>query len=260
VSFLPPWFGLGLAGLLGLVVGSFLNVVIHRLPRGESLVFPASHCPHCGVPIPWYDNVPLLSFLFLLGRCRFCAQPISLRYPLVEALTGSLFFAAAKSFAFGLPLLHALALISLCLALAFIDLEHFLLPDALTLPGTALALALALLGGPTPLVAALVGTALGVALPVAIIFLYRLWRGVEGMGWGDVKLLGMLGAFLGWQGMLWTLGLAAVVGAFVGGALILAGKGSRQTELPFGTFLCAAALGVLFFAPQLPSLWLGTGP
>ncbi|MGQ9752499.1 MAG: prepilin peptidase [Thermoanaerobaculaceae bacterium] len=247
----PAWFFPVLAGALGLVIGSFLNVVIYRLPRGESLVFPPSHCPNCGAPIRWWDNVPVLSYLFLAGRCRDCHQRISLRYPVVELATGLLFVAVAKTFPLGLANVHAFLLVVLCLALGFIDLEHMLLPDVLTLPGLLLGLLLAAGGGPTPLSAALGGVVLGVALPLAVIWGYRWWRGVAGMGLGDVKLLGMLGAFLGWQGMLLALSLGAIAGSLVGVALILAGKGSRQTELPFGSFLCAGALVVLFFGSRL---------
>jgi len=254
MSGLSFWFVPLVAGLFGLVVGSFLNVVIHRVPRGQSVISPPSHCPGCGSPIRWYDNVPVLSYLLLLGRCRVCRARIPLRYPLVELATGVLFVGVAMRFPLGLPALHAVLLGCLLIVLAFIDLEHLLLPDLLTLPGTFLGLLLAVLGGPTPLASALVGTALGFVIPLAIIWAYRLLRGVEGMGLGDVKLLGMLGAFLGWQAMLLTLALAAVAGALVGVGLILAGKGSRETELPFGTFLCGAALVVLFSGPKLLAL------
>jgi leader peptidase (prepilin peptidase)/N-methyltransferase len=260
MSELPAWFFPVLAANVGLVVGSFLNVVIHRLPRGESLSHPPSRCPRCGAAIRWYDNVPVLSYLFLAGRCRDCRAPISPRYPLVEAATGLLFFAAALKLPQWLWVFHAVVLGSLCLALALIDLEHMILPDALTLPGVALGLLFAWLGGPTPLLPAIIGTVLGAALPLSIIWAYRWLRGVEGMGLGDVKLLAMLGAFLGWQGMLLTLALGAVAGALVGVGLILLGKGSRQTELPFGTFLCAAAVVVLFLGEKLLTFWSWSQP
>lgn len=255
MSQFPPWFFPVFAAILGLMVGSFLNVVIHRLPRGESLSHPPSRCPRCGAAIRWYDNVPLLSYLLLGGRCRDCRGPISPRYPLVEAATGLLFLAASLKLPHLLWALHAVVLGSLCLALALIDLEHMILPDALTLPGVAIGLLLALAGGPTPLLDAAIGTVLGAALPLAIIWAYRWLRGVEGMGFGDVKLLAMLGAFLGWQGMLLTLSLAAVAGALVGVGLMVTGRGSRQTELPFGTFLCAAAVVVLFWGEKLAVFW-----
>lgn len=255
MSELPPLFFPVFATILGLMVGSFLNVVIHRLPRGESLSYPPSRCPQCGATIRWYDNVPVLSYLLLRGRCRDCHAPISPRYPLVEAATGLLFLAVAVKVPQLLWAFHAVVLGSLCLALAFIDLEHMILPDVLTLPGVVLGLLFALLGGPTPFVDAAIGSVLGAALPLAIIWAYRWLRGVEGMGLGDVKLLAMLGAFLGWQGMLLTLALGAVAGAVVGVGLMVTRRGSRQTELPFGTFLCAAALVVLLWGEKLAVFW-----
>lgn len=252
---MPPWFVPAFATAFGLVLGSFLNVVIHRLPRGESLLRPGSRCPRCRQPIRWYDNVPVLSYLLLLGHCRHCGGAISPRYPLVEGATGMLFLFVSLTRPEPVVALHAVALGSLCLALGLIDLEHMLLPDALTVPGIGLGLVFAGAGGPTMLPDAAIGVALGVVLPLGIIWAYRLLRGVEGMGLGDVKLLGMLGAFLGWQGMLATLALAAVAGASVGIGLILAGKGSRHTELPFGTFLCGAALVVLFWGERIVALW-----
>jgi len=251
---MPDAFTLAAAAAYGLVVGSFLNVVVHRLPREMSLVRPRSHCPACGAPVRWYDNVPVLSYLLLRGRCRACRSAISPRYPLVELATGALSVACAARFGVTLEGAAAAVLVLLLLPLAIIDLEHHLLPDALTLPGIALGLAFSTAGGLVPVRDALLGAALGAALPYLVIVAYRLVRGVEGMGLGDVKLLAMVGAFLGWQGVLLTLGLGSCVGAAVGLALIAAGRAGRSTELPFGTFLAAAALGVLFRGPELAAL------
>ncbi len=248
---MPGWFGVTVAAAYGLVVGSFLNVVIHRLPRGGSLLRPPSHCPACGATVRWFDNVPVLSFLLLAGRCRACRAPISPRYPAVELLGG--FAAVAALLRFGLTVagVEAMLLLMLLVALAFIDLEHHLLPDLLTLPGIALGLAGSLAGGLVPALDAAIGAAVGAAVPYAVIVVYRWLRGVEGMGLGDTKLLAMIGAFLGWRGALLTLGLAATAGAAVGIALIAAGRGRRDTELPFGTFLAGAAAVVLFAGPAL---------
>jgi len=248
---MPGWFGVAVATAYGLVVGSFLNVVIHRLPRGASLLRPPSHCPACGAPVRWFDNVPVLSFLLLVGRCRSCRAPISPRYPAVELLGG--FAAAAALLRFGLTVagVEAMLLLMLLIALAFIDLEHHLLPDVLTIPGIALGLAGSLAGGLVPALDAAIGAAVGAAVPYAVIVVYRWLRGAEGMGLGDTKLLAMIGAFLGWRGALLTLGLAATTGAAVGIALIVAGKGRRDTELPFGTFLAGAAAVVLFAGSAL---------
>ncbi len=248
---MPTWLVLSAVAAYGLVIGSFLNVVIYRLPRGLSLVRPRSHCPSCNAPIAWYDNIPLLSFVLLAGRCRHCRSPIPLRYPLVEAATAALLLAVANRFAFGGEAVAAAVLVLLLLPLAVIDLEHHLLPDWLTLPGLAAGLLVATVGGLVTVVDAVLGAFLGAAIPLAVMVAYRLVRGVEGMGLGDVKLLAMIGAFLGVRGALLTLCLAACAGALVGLGLVLAGRGRADTELPFGTFLAGAALVVLFVGHRL---------
>jgi leader peptidase (prepilin peptidase)/N-methyltransferase len=235
----------------GLVFGSFLNVVVHRLPRGMSLLHPRSHCPACGAFVRWYDNIPILSYVVLLGRCRACKKPISPRYPLVELATGTLAAGVVARFGLTIMGLEAMLLVMLLLPLAFIDLEHHLLPDVLTLPGIAIGLACSWAGGVATITDAFVGAAVGAGLPYAVMVTYRRLRGVEGMGLGDVKLLAMIGAFLGWRGMLLTLGVGATCGAVVGLALIAAGRGRRDTELPFGTFLSAAACLLLFAEPAI---------
>jgi leader peptidase (prepilin peptidase)/N-methyltransferase len=248
---MPEWFAIAVAAAYGLVLGSFLNVVIYRLPREMSLLRPRSHCPACGALVHWYDNVPVLSFLALRGRCRRCGAPISPRYPLVELLTVVLLVACELRFGVTLAGVEAVVLMLLLIPLAFIDLEHHLLPDVLTLPGIVLGLALSAAGGVTGLLDAAIGVAVGGALPYAVIVAYRAIRGVEGMGLGDVKLLAMAGAFLGWRGALLTIGLGSCVGAVVGIALITSGRGRRDTELPFGVFLSFAAAVTLFFGPEV---------
>jgi leader peptidase (prepilin peptidase)/N-methyltransferase len=248
---MPGWFALTVAAAYGMVFGSFLNVVVHRLPRGMSLLRPGSHCPACGTPVRWFDNVPVLSYLLLGGRCRACRVAISPRYPLVELASGALTVAVVARFGLTLSGLEAMLLVMLLLPLAFIDLEHHLLPDVLTLPGIAVGLAGSLVGGLVPLFDAATGAAVGAAVPYAVIVIYRWLRGAEGMGLGDVKLLAMIGAFLGWRGVLLTLGLAATAGALLGLTLIALGRGRRDTELPFGTFLAFAAMIVLFAGDRL---------
>jgi leader peptidase (prepilin peptidase)/N-methyltransferase len=248
---MPEWFAIAVAAAYGLVLGSFLNVVIHRLPREMSLLRPRSHCPECGALVRWYDNVPVLSYLVLRGRCRVCRTAISPRYPLVELACSALLASCVARFGVSVTGAAAVVLVLLLLPLAFIDLEHHLLPDALTLPGIAAGLAFSAVGALAPLPAALVGAVVGGAIPYLVIVVYRLVRGVEGMGLGDVKLLAMAGAFLGWQGALLTLGLGSCLGAMVGVALIATGKGGRDTELPFGVFLALAAIVTLFFGSEL---------
>ncbi|HVN75875.1 MAG TPA: A24 family peptidase [Thermoanaerobaculaceae bacterium] len=253
-SYVPAWFVPAVAAAYGLVFGSFLNVVIHRLPRGMSLVRPRSHCPACGAPVRWFDNIPVVSYVLLLGRCRACRSPISPRYPAVELACGALAAGVAARFGLTVAGAEAMLLVMLLLPLAFIDLEHHLLPDVLTLPGIGLGLACSAAGGLATIADALVGAAVGAGVPYAVMVAYRRLRGVEGMGLGDVKLLAMIGAFLGWRPMLLTLAVGAAGGALVGLTLIAAGKGRRDTELPFGTFLCAAAVVVLFAGPAMMRL------
>jgi leader peptidase (prepilin peptidase)/N-methyltransferase len=257
---MPTWLALTIAAAYGLVLGSFLNVVIHRLPRGMSLVRPRSHCPRCGATVAWHDNLPVVSFLALGGRCRCCRARISVRYPLVELGTAALLGASVSRFGLSVSGAEAVLLVLLLLPLALIDLEHHLLPDWLTLPGVALGLLFSLAGGLATPVDAAVGALVGAVIPLAVIAAYRAIRGVEGMGLGDVKLLAMIGAFLGWRGALLTLCIGACAGALVGIGMIIAGKGGSDTELPFGTFLSAAASIVLFFGGTLMH-WLGwVGP
>lgn len=236
------------AFLFGLVWGSFGNVLIHRLPRRESVVFPGSHCPACGTPLKWFHNVPVLSFLLLRGRCAFCKAPISPRYPLVESAAGLLFAASALTWGPTPAAAAGAAFSFLLLVLGLIDLEHQILPDRLTYPGIALGLGASFFVPWSSPLSSLAAALVGAALPALLIGVYALF-GIEAMGWGDVKLLAMVGAFLGWKGLLLTLLLGAFLGTVVGGAYLYATGRDRRTPLPFGTFLAAAALVSLFFGP-----------
>lgn len=256
---------LSLAFLVGLLFGSFLNVCIYRIPRDLSIVAPRSFCPECGHQLSWPLNLPLASFLFLRGRCRFCAQPISLRYPIVELVTGALFLLIAKRYALTPEALRWMAFDSLLIVLFFTDLEERLLPDELTLGGLLLGLVFAVLmprpGGLAQLVlpatsappwqslfnAALAAGAL--ALPIWLIgALYGRIRNRTALGLGDVKLLAMLGAFLGLRDGLAALTIASVTGAVTGLSLLLFTKREAASyELPFGSFLCAAAILLSLF-------------
>jgi leader peptidase (prepilin peptidase) / N-methyltransferase len=237
---------------LGLIVGSFANVVIYRLPRGESVVWPGSHCPACQSPIRWYDNIPLVSFLFLGGRCRGCAAPISRRYPLVEALAGALFVQSVETFGVSLRAAESMILGTLLLIVFFIDLDHYIIPNRITYPGTVVGLAFtAALGGwRAAAIAAVTAVALcGVFILINIVSARLL--GEEGMGMGDAKLAAMIGAFLGWP-----IGAVAILlGVFVGGAigiglLALRLRGRRE-QIPFGPALAAGAIGAMWWGPAL---------
>ena len=232
-----------LLGALGLVVGSFLNVCIYRLPRGESIAYPASHCTACGRALRWYENVPVLGWVALRGRCRTCGESISWMYPAVEVATPALFLLQ-----YGLlgwqPLLAVRLLFTCAMIVLFvIDLQHRVLPNVITLPGVGVGFAASLVlepGWRDALIGVVIGG--GVLLLVAEAY-YRI-RGEEGLGMGDVKMLAMIGAFLGWQLMSLTLLFASLVGSVVGVAMMAARAGDSRYALPLGTFLAIASIVV----------------
>jgi leader peptidase (prepilin peptidase) / N-methyltransferase len=246
------------AAVLGLIAGSYLNVVIYRLPRGLSTVLPRSACPACGAQIGVGDNLPLLSFALLGGRCRACRAPISWRYPLVEAVTALLFVACLERFGLSLAALAAALFCCLMLALALIDLEHQLLPDRLTLPGIAAGLALQpwlpWAGGPWRAMAAAL---LGAGVLLAIRGAWYLLRREEAMGLGDVKMIALIGSFLGWKGMLVALFFASLAGSLTGLALMWRGGAGLRTRLPFGSFLALGGLAALFAGREIAA-WYGS--
>ena len=215
-----------LVAATGAVVGSFANVCIHRLPRGESVVSPPSHCPSCGAGIRPYDNVPVLAWLWLAGRCRDCRAPIPIRYPLVEAAVAALFLASRWLFGFTLAGAAGAVLAAAAVILAATDLEHRILPDEVTLGGAALGLCLAALGGGRPFLESVVGAAAGAGTLYLVRVVYRAVRGVEGMGLGDVKMAAMVGAFSGGAGVLLTFFFASLAGALFG----LLSTGLRQAD------------------------------
>ncbi len=243
--------------LLGLVSGSFLNVVIHRLPRGESVAFPGSHCPACGAPIRPYDNVPVLSWLVLRGRCRVCRAPISARYPFVELANAVLWVAVFLRVPGWADFASGAFLCSACLALLAIDAEFRILPDRITLTGIAVGLTLSFFSRVRTPASSFAGAAIGAGGLWLVAFLYEKWKKVEGMGLGDVKMLGMIGALLGASGVVVTVLLASVAGSLVGLALVAARRGSLQTALPFGVFLALGAVAALFWEPVLVELYRG---
>ena len=225
----------------GLAVGSFLNVCIYRLPRRESIVTPPSRCPACGRLVRWYDNVPVIGYLLLRGRCRDCGERISVRYVIVELAVAMLFVLHYQEVGWQPLLLSRLVFASLLVVLFAIDLEHHVLPNAITLPGILVGLSFSVIG-PPGWTAALIGAVAGGGVLFLIAETYYRVRGEEGLGMGDVKMLAMIGAFLGWQHMLLTLILASVLGSLVGVALLVTGRGGLKYALPFGTFLAVGAL------------------
>lgn len=248
MSFSPLAYGI--LFVLGLVLGSFLNVVIHRLPRDRSIVWPPSSCPVCSARIRPWDNIPVVSWLWLGGRCRDCRAPISWRYPAVELAAALLLVGLA--FALGpRPALVPAAFFSLALlAVAIIDFEFRIIPDEISLGGLALGL-LARGFTPADIATGLVGALAGGGSLWLAAYGYRRLTGVEGMGGGDIKLAGMIGAFLGWPGVFLTVFGAALAGSVVGAAILVAKRGDRRTALPFGTFLAPAAVFAAFVGPSL---------
>jgi leader peptidase (prepilin peptidase)/N-methyltransferase len=245
--------------LVGLIVGSYLNVVIHRLPRGLSTVLPRSRCPGCDALIRPYDNIPLLSWLLLRGKCRFCKTPISWRYPLIEALTAGLFVLCFLHFGPTAQAPVAALFCALMVALAAIDVEHFLLPDRITYPGIVLGIALQPLlpwarigpGVTGALLGAALGALLGAGILLAVWWGWYLLRREEGMGLGDVKMLALIGAFLGWRGVVVALFFSALTGALLGLALMAWRGLEMKSKLPFGAFLSLGGLVALFFGDRL---------
>jgi leader peptidase (prepilin peptidase)/N-methyltransferase len=245
-----------LLGLFGLALGSFLNVCIYRLPRRASINWPASHCTACQRPLAWYENVPVVSWLALRGRCRTCGEPISVMYPIVELVTGAVFVAGYVIYG-PTPLLAARLLFACAMIVLFaIDLRHHILPNVITLPGIVVGFVLSL-ALPPGWVASLIGLLAGGGILFAIAEAYYRLRGIEGLGMGDVKMLAMIGAFLGWPLMLVTLVLASLAGSLVGVALIVSGRGDMKLALPFGTFLAAGALVAAVAGEPLLAWYLG---
>ncbi|KHA54692.1 methyltransferase [Aeromonas hydrophila] len=277
-----PWLYFSLVFLFSLMIGSFLNVVIHRLPimlerewqseylgyfnpetqpqqeERYNLMVPRSACPHCGHAITAMENIPLLSWLWLKGRCHECQTPISARYPLVELLTALLSLVVAATFPPGWGLLAALLLTWVLLALTFIDLDKMLLPDQLTLPLLWGGLLFNLTGGFAPLADAVIGAMAGYLVLWSLYWAFKLLTGKEGMGYGDFKLLAALGAWLGWQALPIVLLLSSLVGAFIGIGLILLRNHHQNKPIPFGPYLAIAGWIALLWGDTITRWYLTT--
>ena len=257
----------------GAMVGSFLNVCIHRIPAEESVVHPRSRCPKCETPIAWYDNIPIVSWLLLRARCRRCGQQIAVRYPMVEAVAGALAVLALVNLGPTAQGLSAFAFTAALLLITFIDLDHLFIPDEVSLPGIVIGLLISLLPGGITLADAFGGVMLGGGILWAIAWGYERLTGIEGLGFGDVKLLAMIGAFVGWQGIPLVILIASVTGTIAGMLVIFSRRGragvrrvrrvlgpgavlpflrrlGRTTEIPFGPFLALGALVVLYLPTQ----------
>ena len=252
-------------GVLGLMAGSFLNVCIGRLPAGLSIVSPPSRCPSCGTPLAWRDNVPVLSWIWLGGKCRTCQIPISPRYPIVELATGAVFLLQAftldasplQDSAAMVELASRLMFSALLVALLATDLETYRLPNPLTYTGVVAGILFSLFG-PPGIVSSLIGAAIGAGVLLGIRQLWLTVKGVDGLGLGDVKMLAMIGAFLGWPHVWVVLLFSSVVGAVVGIGLALTGRGTMQSKLPFGVFLSLAAFASSLWGQRFIDWYMGS--
>jgi leader peptidase (prepilin peptidase)/N-methyltransferase len=240
-----------MAAILGLVVGSFLNVVIARLPAGGSLWRPGSSCPTCGAAIAWHDNIPVLSFVLLRGRCRACRAAISWHYPAVELATAGLFALAYGRFGLTAEFGLAAALLAALVAITVIDLQHQVIPDAITLPGVVVGFVANFVLGRIGWLDSVLGILVGGGIFWVVLQGSLVVLGQEGMGGGDVKLGAMLGAFLGWQATLVAVFLAVVAGGLVALALLSLGRARRKDPIPFGPFLAAAGTTALLWGDKL---------
>ncbi len=264
--------------LVGLIVGSFLNVCIVRLPLGQSIATPPSQCPRCRMPIKFYDNIPVISFLLLRGKCRTCGLPITWRYPLVELMNALIYGWVFHEFGLTGESIIIMALCSSLIVITFIDLDHQIIPDVITLPGMVLGLIVApffmqSLAGPLPfyldrlmphhwphlerVINSFIGLVCGAAPLFLLGWIWEKLRHVEAMGGGDVKLMGMFGSFLGWKSALLIIMLGAITGSVVGVALILFGKHEAENVIPFGPFLATGALLTILYGDDILSWYLG---
>lgn len=242
--------------VLGACVGSFLNVCIYRIPEGRSVVWPGSACPSCGHRLSWWENLPIFGYLILLGRCRQCHERISPQYPLVEAIAALMALVLWRHFGPGREL-AAFAFFASCLIVAaFIDLKHRIIPDLITLPGIAAGLISSCLLTPITCLDSLAGIIAGGGVFFLVAWAYGLLTGREGLGGGDIKLLAMIGAFLGWEAIPLVIMVSAGLGSIIGIAAMFAGRGGKHTAIPFGPFLSGAALLALLRGHEIITWYL----
>ncbi|MBI5327106.1 MAG: prepilin peptidase [Deltaproteobacteria bacterium] len=236
--------------IFGSIVGSFLNVCIYRIPEDKSIIFPPSSCPNCNKQIAFYDNIPIISYIILLGRCRNCKNPISQRYPLVEFLTGFFSVILFKAFGLSIEIPIYFVFVSSLIVITFIDLRYQIIPDVITLPGIAVGF-LASYFLPYGILNSMIGILVGGGSLLLVAAGYQLVTGREGMGGGDIKMLAMIGAFLGWKGVIITIFTGSFIGAVVGSALMLAKGKDTKYAIPFGPFLAVGAVVSLFFGDAI---------
>ncbi|OGR33190.1 MAG: peptidase A24 [Desulfuromonadales bacterium GWD2_61_12] len=245
-----------LAFVLGSVIGSFLNVCIYRIPAGQSVVFPASRCPGCLAPIRWYQNIPVVSYLLLRGRCAGCRSRISARYPLVEALTGLLFVLVLHRFGLQWAVIVFWIFAAALVVITFIDIDHQIIPDVISLPGIVVGFLCTFALFPQGWISSLLGILAGGGSLYVVAAGYEFFAKKEGMGGGDIKLLAMIGAFLGWKAILPVIFISSLLGSLVGVPLMLMKQADGKLAIPFGPFLAAGALIYLFWGRELIQWYL----
>ncbi len=259
---MPPHYGMDIiAFLTGLCIGSFLNVLRVRLPIEEPFAWERSKCRTCGERIAWHDNIPLFSFGILLGRCRHCRAVIDWRYPIVELLTGLLILATWHHTRVILPtVLYSVGLMAPLILISFIDFEHMIIPDVISLPAIPLGVTVQLLCVPGPWTRTLLDSGIGIltggGFLAIVAFIYEKLRKQEGLGWGDVKLMAWLGAYFGWQGCIVILLWGSVAGTIIGGLYLLISKKGRQQPIPFGPFIAASGIFYFFYGPRVIAWYL----
>jgi len=257
---MTPYLTLSLFALVtGMIVGSFLNVCICRMPKGESVVFPPSHCPRCDYRIRWYDNIPLVSYLVLRGKCRGCGMHISIQYPLVELLNGLLSLALFLRFGPTLPFLVLFLFCSALVVITFIDLEHQIIPDEISLSGIVIGFIFSFFLQGHSWLNSLLGILLGGGSLLLVAYGYQWLTGKEGMGGGDIKLLAMMGAFLGWKSILFIIFASSLVGSLIGITIMLVQKKDSKLAIPFGPYLAFGAVLFIFFGRQIIHWYLNMG-
>ena len=253
---LPVWIIGPLVFIMGAGFGSFLNVCIYRIPAALSIVRPGSMCPSCRTPIQFYDNVPILSYLWLKGKCRFCEQKISLRYPAVEFATGLAAYAVFYKFGLTVESLIYFIFVATLILIAAIDFDHKIIPDIISIPGIPIGLAASFVLPATGFFDACIGVLVGGGILYALAWGYHAMTGKEGMGGGDIKLLAMIGAFIGWQGVLVTIFISSVMGTVIGLLVMLIMRKDLKYAIPFGPFLAAGAIAYVFIGPELIQWYL----
>ena len=246
-------------GILGAVVGSFLNVCIYRIPRSQSIVTPKSHCPVCGSPIAFYDNIPLISYFFLRGRCRSCRSRISPRYPLVEGLNAAFYTLLFHRFGWTLSTLVFALFVSLLLVISFVDLDFRIIPDCFTLSGIIFGLAFSFIVEEVTPLQSILGILVGGGFLYLVAFTYEKIAKKEGMGGGDIKLMAMIGAFSGWQAIPFVILISSFAGALIGVIIMIVMKKGIKFSIPFGPFLSFSSVLYIFFGPELIHWYLGLG-